>query len=101
MVYRNGIWYKLSQCGVSSRLVKMFQKIYEQVKCCVRVNGNYTENYESIKGVKQGEPLSPLLFLFFVNDMQHCIYDVYMIIPIIFVLMKLECIYCYLQMTLF
>jgi hypothetical protein len=53
----------------------MLQKIYEQVECWVRVNGHYTENFDSIKGVKQGEPLSPLLVLLFINDMQHCIYD--------------------------
>lgn len=76
-VYRNGIWFKLLQCGASSKIVNMLQKMYEQVKCCVRVNCEYSDYFESTKGVKQGEPLSPLQFLFFINDMQQCINDNY------------------------
>jgi len=37
--------------------------MYSTVKSCVRVNGTLSEFFE------QGEPLSPLLFLFFLNDM--------------------------------
>ena len=68
-VYRNGVWYKLIQQGVSSKMVKMLQSMYYAVKSCVRVNGVLTDYFDSYMGVKQGEPLSPLLFVFFVNDM--------------------------------
>lgn len=70
VVYRNGIWLKLIRYGVSSRMVSMLRKIYDVVASCVRVNSEYTDFFESHMGVKQGEPLSPLLFLFFINDMQ-------------------------------
>ena len=39
------------------------------VKSCVRVNGTLSEFFDSYMGVKQGEPLSTLLYIFFVNDM--------------------------------
>jgi len=68
-VYRNGIWFKLIQQGVSSKIVKTLQSMYDKVKSCVRVNGSLTEFFDSYMGVKQGEPLSPLLFIFFINDM--------------------------------
>ena len=75
LVYRNGIWVKLINCGVSSKIIKMFQRIYQTVKSCVRVNGSLSESFESYMGVKQGEPLSPLLFIFFINDMYAALYD--------------------------
>jgi len=43
--------------------------MYSTVKSCVRVNGTLSEFFDSYMGVKQGEPLSTLLFIFFVNDM--------------------------------
>jgi len=75
VVYRNGIWIKLLKYGVSSKIVKMLQKIYENVKLCLRVGGSLSDFFNSYSGVKQGEPLSPLLFLFFINDMHDAIYD--------------------------
>ena len=75
MVYRNGIWFKLLQLGASTKIVKILQKIYENVKSCVRVNGECSEYFDSYMGVKQGEPLSPLLFIFFINDMYASLSD--------------------------
>ena len=49
--------------------VKTLQSMYCTVKSCVRVNGMLSEFFDSYMGVKRGEPLSPLLFIFFVNDM--------------------------------
>ena len=43
--------------------------MYRTVQSCVRVNGTLSEFCDSYMGVKQGEHLSTLLFIFFVNDM--------------------------------
>jgi len=51
------------------KIVKTLQSMYSTVNSCVRVNGTLSEFFDSYMGVKQGEPLSPLLFIFFVNDM--------------------------------
>ncbi|MCU7801013.1 MAG: reverse transcriptase family protein [gamma proteobacterium symbiont of Lucinoma myriamae] len=69
LVYRNGIWFKLLQMGVSCKLVKTVQSLYHNVKACVRGIGTLSECFESHVGVKQGEPLSPLLFILFLNDL--------------------------------
>lgn len=73
LLYRNGIWYKLIQSGISSKIVKMLRSMYSVVKSCVKVNGELTDYFDSYMGVKQGEPLSPFLFSIFVNDMYECI----------------------------
>ena len=69
LVYRNGIWQKLLNYNASTKIVKMLQAIYEKVQPCVRTEGNLSDSFESYSGVKQGEPLSPFLFILFINDM--------------------------------
>ena len=51
------------------KYAQTLQSMYSTVKSCVRVNGTLSEFFDSYMGFKQGEPFSPLLFIFFVNDM--------------------------------
>ena len=42
--------------------------MYAQIKSCVFLNGEKSDFFISVRGVRQGENLSPLLFSLFVND---------------------------------
>jgi hypothetical protein len=48
----------------------MLEVMYKNVKACVKVNRCLYDYFDTYMGVKQGESLSPLLFLFFINDMR-------------------------------
>ena len=68
-VYRNGIWFKLCETGISLNFIKSVKAIYNSVKVCVKLMGKTSDCFDSLVGVKQGEPLSQLLFILFLNDL--------------------------------
>ena len=42
--------------------------IYRKTKCAVKINDKTTEFFDFTKGVRQGCPLSPILFNIYVNE---------------------------------
>ncbi|UYV78505.1 hypothetical protein LAZ67_16001805 [Cordylochernes scorpioides] len=63
------LWRKLALVGLSGRFIKLIQNYYAQMMAAVRWNGSFTEFIKIQSGVLQGEPLSPYLFVIFINDL--------------------------------
>lgn len=65
---------RLEEGGVSGNLRERIMEIYEETKCVVRTNGEYGKEFwtrkEFWKGVRQGCPLSPLLFNIMMGDLE-------------------------------
>lgn len=53
MINRNNLWRSLQIKGLSSKMLRILQNMYENVLCCVRSGGDYTEFVECPTGVKQ------------------------------------------------
>ena len=66
---------KLIQAGVSSKFVDMIRSMYVEVKAKVKWKNSLSDTISSFSGVKQGEPLSPMMFLFFINDLSQYMLD--------------------------
>jgi len=69
-VWRNGLWVKLVRSGVTGKIFDVIKYMYQEVQSCVFKDGEKSEFFLSLKGVRQGDNLSPLLFALFVNDFE-------------------------------
>ena len=61
-VYRDKIKKCLNNYEIQSKLIKLIAKTLQDTKVRVKVNQNYTEKFEILTGVKQGNLLSATLF---------------------------------------
>ena len=64
-IERSLLWQKLLAEHISCKLVKAIKSMYTVVKSCVKYRSSYSKFFDSSIGLKQGDPSSPLLFMFF------------------------------------
>lgn len=67
-VDRDILWAKISALGISGNMALALKSLYNNVQCCVRVNGLNTDFFNVTTGLKQGCLLSSLMFNLFIND---------------------------------
>ena len=66
---RQLLWKKLRDIGLQGNIFGALQGLYNNVSCCVQVNGSKSNWFNINTGLRQGCLLSPLLFNLFINDL--------------------------------
>ncbi|KAE8738306.1 hypothetical protein FOCC_FOCC016216 [Frankliniella occidentalis] len=61
-VHRTSLYNFLAGAGVPTQLINIIKSSQEGSSCAVRFRGDLSEFFEVISGVKQGDPLAPMLF---------------------------------------
>ena len=64
----DGIFDCVERIGFSGKELGLLKDIYAKTKCAVKMNNKSTEYFPFTKGVRQGCPLSPVLFNIYVNE---------------------------------
>jgi exonuclease III len=60
---------KLQRLGIRGQIAGFLTSLYRTASAAIRVGGEMSEKFACTQGVRQGDPLSPLLFNLFINDM--------------------------------
>ena len=68
-VWHEGLFQKLENIGLHGKILQFVKAIYKSTKCAVKYDDKLTQFFHVTKGVRQGCPLSPLLFNLYVNDL--------------------------------
>ena len=61
------LYKKLESNNINGNFLYLLMDIYKKTKCGVKINNKITNLFQYEKGVKQGDPFSPLLFNIFIN----------------------------------
>ena len=61
------LWTRLEEEGLSTKIIMKIKEIYVQAKTRIRTGEGLSEHVKIMKGVLQGETLSPTLFSLFLN----------------------------------
>lgn len=64
------LWAALRRAGIGGTMLAAVQAMYADVPVCVRTAEGLSGCFQSVLGVKQGCPLSPLLFGIFLDDFE-------------------------------
>lgn len=70
-VWHDGLWLRLHSVGIRGRPLKILQSLYSNIRQSVLVDGQQTEYIRASQGVRQGCPISPVLFSIFIEEMVH------------------------------
>ena len=55
---------------VNGEILNVIRNMYGNIRSCVMLNQEISENFVCNMELRQGENLSPLLFAFYVNDIE-------------------------------
>ncbi|XP_023212335.1 uncharacterized protein LOC111615169 [Centruroides sculpturatus] len=66
---------KLKMLGISDKFIDIIQCLFSGLKARVSTSAGFTDAFSLEKGLPQGDSLSPILFICYVNDMVHVFDD--------------------------
>ena len=57
--------------GINGKLIVIIQSMHSDIRTCVQLSGNISQFFEKFVGLLQGDVLSPMLFTFYVKNLEN------------------------------
>ncbi|MEW8546895.1 MAG: reverse transcriptase family protein [Candidatus Thiodiazotropha sp.] len=70
-VWRDGLFCKLQDYDINGKCLNLIKNMYSNIKSRVSTAEGSSAFFPCCTGVRQGENLSPILFSFYLNDLEH------------------------------
>ena len=67
-IWHNGLFHKLNSNGINGHFLSTLMNAYDNTKCAIKLGKRLTNFFPCKRGLRQGDPLSPLLFNLYIND---------------------------------
>ena len=71
-IWREGLYYKMIKLGIPKNIITLIKNMYDKNKQSLKMNGHITDPIPTVKGLKQGCVISPIIFNMFINDLPKC-----------------------------
>ena len=68
-VWREGLWKKMRMYGVEEKFIRVCRCLYQDVEASIVLDGQQSRWFAVENGLRQGCPLSPLLYSIYVMGM--------------------------------
>ena len=75
-LHRPTMWNIIRSYGLPQKIINIIRMMYEGTTSCVRVGGTNTERFEITSGVRQGDVLSPVLFIIVLDWVMRRTFDI-------------------------
>jgi len=69
-VNRKLLWKTMRKYGINERIIRTIENMYEETTCRIKIGTKGTRKFWTGKGLRQSCPLSPLLFLILIADVE-------------------------------
>lgn len=70
-VWREGLWYLMHQKNIRGKIWRVIRNSYDSVQSCVRINGQTSDMFDVLLGLRQGSVISPILYSIFIEQVVH------------------------------
>ena len=61
-IHRDTLWERMKEFKIPTKLINMCKTCVQKTRSAVRIEGTMSSFFENKTGLKQGDPLSPILF---------------------------------------
>jgi len=69
-VDRKKLWKRLKEAEINEGLIRRIEDLYRETTCRIKIGEKITNKFWTERGLRQGCPLRPLLFILFIADIE-------------------------------